>query len=233
LFFSPQMGWLSCTLYTSHQSESKIPFTCGSNIHLHASDGPWPDLTHAYFSPTVNKRLQPAFDLSTFWPEQKRIFDLKRKKMKNLAFLGEIFQTQTKDGWPSPTWATKNWSDPTWRVKKNYPDPSLLHTNPQLTCKANGSFNICKILDQGYFISFLTFSKGEQVLWKCLSQGYIKNAWGLLDKIMFQRDSFFSPRAKYILERVEKLQATKKWNKVKKNLKYKLKITTCSNNCWN
>jgi len=47
-------------------------------------------------------------------------------------FLWEIFQTQTIDGWPNPTRATKNWPDLT-RVKNFDPDPSLKGTQFILT----------------------------------------------------------------------------------------------------
>jgi len=36
-------------------------------------------------------------------PTQRDFFDPKGKKLKNLTFLGEIFQTQTIDGLPDPT----------------------------------------------------------------------------------------------------------------------------------
>jgi len=54
-----------------------------------------PSPTRAYFWPT--------FDPGTFWP------DPKGKKLKNLTFLGKIFQIQTQiiNGWPNPTQATK------------------------------------------------------------------------------------------------------------------------------
>jgi len=76
-------------------------------------DGPWPGPTQAYFWLVVNKRLPPLirvlFDLT-----QRDFFDPKRKKLKNLTFLGDIFQiqTQTISGLPNPTRATKNWPDP-------------------------------------------------------------------------------------------------------------------------
>jgi len=53
------------------------------------------DLTRAYFWRAVNKRpicLWPGYFLTK--PE-KIFFEPKGKKMKNLTFLGEIFQTQT------------------------------------------------------------------------------------------------------------------------------------------
>jgi len=73
-----------------------------------------PDPTRAYFWPAVNKRptrLWPGYFLTR--PEAI-FFDPKGKKLKNLTFIGEIFeiQTQTINGWPDPTRATKNWPDP-------------------------------------------------------------------------------------------------------------------------
>jgi len=55
-----------------------------------------PDPIRAYF--------WPAIDAGTFDPTRRYFFDPKGKKLKNLTFLGEIFQiqiqTQTIDGWP-------------------------------------------------------------------------------------------------------------------------------------
>jgi len=67
--------------------------------------GPGPDLTRAYFWPTVNKRPDPSMTAGYFLNQPKEIsFEPKGKKLKQLGFLGEIFetQTQTKDGWPEP-----------------------------------------------------------------------------------------------------------------------------------
>jgi len=67
-----------------------------------------PDPTQAYFSTAVNKsqtRLWPKY----FLTQPDVIFLNQRgKRLKNLEFLGEIFQTQTKDGWLDVTRATKN-----------------------------------------------------------------------------------------------------------------------------
>jgi len=66
------------------------------------------DPTRAYFWPAVNKRLTRLF---LTWPEE--MFLTRRgKNWKILDFQGEIFQTQTKDGWPGPTWPTKILPDP-------------------------------------------------------------------------------------------------------------------------
>jgi len=83
-----------------------------------------PDPTRAYFWPAVNKRptwLWPGYFLT--WPKAI-FFDPRGKKLKNLTFLGEIFEIQTQaiNGWPNPTQATKNWPDPTW-VKNFGPGP--------------------------------------------------------------------------------------------------------------
>jgi len=53
------------------------------------------------------------FDLGTFWPDLKKSFWPETKKIKNLGFLGEIYQTQTQtqDGWPNPSQKilTRSW----------------------------------------------------------------------------------------------------------------------------
>jgi len=73
-----------------------------------------PDPTRAYF--------WPGYFNSD--PIRRDFLDPKGKKLKNLMFLGEIFQTQTQtmDGWPNLTRATKNWPYPT-HVKKFWPRP--------------------------------------------------------------------------------------------------------------
>jgi len=77
-----------------------------------------PDPIRAYFWPAVNKRSAQLW--SGYFPTRPEaiFFDPKGKKLKNLTFLGEIFQilTQTINGWPDPTQDTKNWPNPT-RVK--------------------------------------------------------------------------------------------------------------------
>jgi len=76
----------------------------------------------------ISSLLSTAFDLGTFWPNLKIFF---WKKLKNLTFLGEIFQTQTqtKGGWPDPT-----------RVKKFWPGPftnTYLDTIFEICCCTN------------------------------------------------------------------------------------------------
>jgi len=80
----------------------------GYNQRVFGGNGPWPNPTQAFSWPAVNKRLicpcafWPSPDF--FWPEGKKLI--------NSRFLGEIFQTQTKD------------SDPTRFVSKVFdPDP--------------------------------------------------------------------------------------------------------------
>jgi len=78
-----------------------------------------PDPTRAYIWLTFNKRL------TRLWPgyfstqPEAIFFDPKGKKLKNLTFLGEIFQilTQTINGWPDLTRPEPQKIDPT-RVKK-------------------------------------------------------------------------------------------------------------------
>jgi len=70
----------------------------------------------AFYSILLTRRGQPTFDPGTFWPLPKEIFWPEGKKLKNLVFFGEIFQTQT---WPKQQKidATQPWS-------KNFdPDP--------------------------------------------------------------------------------------------------------------
>jgi len=87
--------------------------------------GPGP--TRGYFWAT-KIRGRPVFDTGTFWPNLKRLFWPKGKKLKNLGFLVEIFQTQTrtKDGWHDPTWV-KNFCPGHITIK------ILLHVNYHIT----------------------------------------------------------------------------------------------------
>jgi len=91
--------------------------TCSATIR----DGP--DPTRAYFWPATNKKL------SRLWPQdcltpvlsdptRRDFFDPRGKKLKNLTFLGEIFQiqTQTINGWPDLN-----------RVKNFWPGPITNH----------------------------------------------------------------------------------------------------------
>jgi len=72
-----------------------------------------PDPTRAYFWPAVSKS-QVLFD-----PTRRDFFWSEGKKLKNLTFLGKIFQTQkrTIDGWPDMIWPGLKIFDP---------DPSLI-----------------------------------------------------------------------------------------------------------
>jgi len=60
-----------------------------------------PDPTRPYWA-----YFWPIFDSGTFWPKGKKIF--------KMAFLVEIFQTQTqiKNGWPDPTRVKNFWPGP-------------------------------------------------------------------------------------------------------------------------
>jgi len=96
-----------------------------------------PDPTRAYFWPAVNKRptrLWPRY----FSTRPKEIFfDPKGKKLKNLTFLGEIFQiqTQTINGWPKLTKVKKFWPGPItifdtfWKLRIGLLNKSFLVTN--------------------------------------------------------------------------------------------------------
>jgi len=93
--------------------------------------GPDPtDPTRAYFWPAVNKRptcLRPRYFATR--PEEI-FFDLKGKKLKNLTFLGEIFQIQTQiiNGWPDPSHKKLTRPDPGHNNLN--PDPSLVWISP-------------------------------------------------------------------------------------------------------
>jgi len=81
-----------------------------------------PDPTRAYFWPAVNKR--PTWVLSN--PTRSNFFLPEGGKLKNLTFLGEIFQilTQTINRWPDPS--KKKITRP---GSKNFdPNPSLIIT---------------------------------------------------------------------------------------------------------
>jgi len=74
-------------------------------------------------------------------------FDLEGKKLKIWDFLVEFFQTQTKDGWPSPTQAAKSWTDPGpslvmisgWGTRIQIPAPPAT-----FSCKSE-LYEICNI----------------------------------------------------------------------------------------
>jgi len=88
-----------------------------------------PDPTRAYFWPVVNKR--PTCLWPRYFPTRPKaiFFYPKGKKLKNLTFLGEIFQilTQTINGWSDPTRPEPQKIDPTQPGSKFFdPDPSLV-----------------------------------------------------------------------------------------------------------
>jgi len=62
-----------------------------------------PDPARAYIWPDL-PLTQVLFDLT-----RSDFFYPKCKKYKNLTFLGEIFQTQTIDGWPNPSHKKFTW----------------------------------------------------------------------------------------------------------------------------
>jgi len=90
-------------------------------------DGPWPDPTRAYFWPAVNKKLTHLWPRYFLTRPEEILFDPKQKKLENLWFSGEIFQTliQTKDGWPDLR--NKKLIRPKSEIFFD-PDPSLLMT---------------------------------------------------------------------------------------------------------
>jgi len=83
---------------------------------LDTRDGPWPDPTWGYFWPAVNKRLTSLWPSYFLTQPKEIIFDPDGIKLENLTFSGEIFKTQTLDGWPNLTRATKNWLDPGQKI---------------------------------------------------------------------------------------------------------------------
>jgi len=106
-----------------------------------------PDPTRTFFWPAVNKRPTRLWTGCFLTLPDDIFFYPKGKLLKNLIFLGEIFQihTQTKDGWPDPTRATIIWPDPT-RVKNFcflWPATLLLFNG--LLLKAESKKSPCKI----------------------------------------------------------------------------------------
>jgi len=120
----PFWNWV----YWGHEERVSYLTVCNNTFHLSV---PWhllvkddakvemgPDPTRAYFWPAVNMRP------TRLWPghfptrPEAIFFDPKGKKLKNLMFLGEIFQilAQTINGWPVPTRPGSKIFDP---------DPSL------------------------------------------------------------------------------------------------------------
>jgi len=84
-----------------------------------------PDLTqpeHIFDLQQVKRptRLWPRYFLTR---PNKIFFGSEGKKLKNLVFLVEVFQsqTQTKNGWPDPAWGPKNSPPPNFD-----PNPSLV-----------------------------------------------------------------------------------------------------------
>jgi len=58
------------------------------------------DPTRAYIWPAVKKRPTHLWPGCFLTQPEDIFFDLRVKKLKNLMFLGKIFQTQTMNGWP-------------------------------------------------------------------------------------------------------------------------------------
>jgi len=100
-------------------------------------------------------RGRPVFDPGTFW------HNLKGKKLENLGFLGEIFQTQTqtKDGWSDS--GQNFWPGP---ITINYPRKILKPHQP------SSAFLIYEIPNISSKIFFYHFScrKKTNWHWHCL-----------------------------------------------------------------
>jgi len=78
---------------------NQYKFTLRNQFYLEMG----PDPIWAYFWPAVNKRLaRLSSRYFLFRPEAIFFFNIRREKLKNLTFLGEIFKTQTQtiNGWP-------------------------------------------------------------------------------------------------------------------------------------
>jgi len=114
--------------------------SCSSSFCLPVETGP--DSTRTYFWPAVNKRptcCRPRYFLTR--PEDI-FFDPKGKKLKNLKFLGEIFQIQMAD----PTWVKKFWPGPITAYQDQlYPCPLWLLGNFFVWYKFRVFFTLCFI----------------------------------------------------------------------------------------
>jgi len=80
-------------------------------LSVQSRDGPWPDSTWAYFWPAVNKRPTCLWH-GYFLTQPKEIFLTRRENLKNLTFLGEIFQTKPKPLMADPTQVKNFWPWP-------------------------------------------------------------------------------------------------------------------------
>jgi len=98
---------------TQESIEKKVPWQGleMSNLHLSVLLEMGPDLTRAYFWPAVNKRPTPLWPGYFSTQTEEIFFEPNGKKLKNLTFLGEIFQiqTQTINGWPNPSHKKLTW----------------------------------------------------------------------------------------------------------------------------
>jgi len=94
--------------HLGNSGSMNYPFVLQLNWLVWRKDGPWPDPTLTYFWPAVNKR-QPCL-----WPDPKRFFCLKGKKLKIWDFWGKFSKPKLR--MVDPTRATKNWSDPAQKI---------------------------------------------------------------------------------------------------------------------
>jgi len=99
-------------------------------------------MTQAYFWPAVNKRQTRPWRGYFLTRPEEIFFDPKVKKMKNLTFLGEIFQTQTIDGWPNLI-----------RVKIFWPGPITRFTEKERLNSKLASFIFISIFTMAWFES--------------------------------------------------------------------------------
>jgi len=123
--------------------------------------------TQAYFWPAVNKRPNRHWT-GYFLTQPEEIFFIRRKKMKNLGFLGEIFKTQTLDGWLYPTRSEQQKFDQTW-VKKSWCEP-ITSLNPYL--KPTSLYSLLYIVSVRRPLELNNMQRSTNVLKHC---GYSKN----------------------------------------------------------
>jgi len=120
--------------------------------HLGTRDGTWPDLS----IPLTHSKLEINSSLTWVLFDPMRFFLTRRAKNWKLGFLGEIFQTQTKIGWPGSEFFD--------------PDPSLLGTN-------NLHPN-----DVPFYLMYLKLTQKQQFfLWQVYN---FENTWSVPTKLL-------------------------------------------------
>jgi len=122
-FFSPTMLTVSVigltppdasySLFATHiYLQNKRNSKCFTRTRVLDRDGPDPIRPELLLTHSNKQEANPPLTKAPFWPVPKIFFLTRRvKKLKNLVFLGEIFQNQpqTIDGWPDPTGVKNFW----------------------------------------------------------------------------------------------------------------------------